>query len=375
MEAPVMGQKIDAARQVASMLAAQDATGSIDSIYLAGSIPAGFGNRTSDVDLFVLHSPGPGAEAAVAQYNVRGQRVDVEHYCLDRARQIVDDVIGFDLDRANPMSVHSLPDKIDFTVRLYMSQTVLSSAALEQLKHRVAVSLRPVTQAAINFLTVAAAGHAEDFIGAITDGDFDTAALVGQDLIASAGKALATAAGDLYFARKWLFRQLARNPIDGFPMDKFVTYQRGGWVDGGLAEAEALLFFAQTCLVVSQILGGSATPLAAWPSWTATAGSGLWRHPAYCVLRTRDGIMLHWELRRQLLVKEHAAVVWALCDGRAPAAIATDVGLLAEHIPALRMLSGERVDRIIETLQSRGLVRPEPFSVLDMLANRDATTR
>lgn len=364
METSIIQRKMESARQLAHALAADDVSGSIDSIYIAGSLTARLGNPTSDADLFVLQNPGVTIDNDMRQYNIGGNRVDVERYSVDHAERAADEVISFTVQRENLIGLHALPGKLDFIVRLHISETVIGSPALDNIKRRVSASIRAIRQNCINYYTVAVNACLEDFIGAISDGDFDTAALVGQELVAYGGKALTAALSDLYFTRKWLYKQLARNPIEGFPIDQFTDYQRGVWTSRGAAGAEALIFFVQTCVTASQLLSGWDVPLAAWPSWTAASpGGGLWRHPAYMVLRHPDGILLHWELRRQLLLKEHAAVVWALCDGRGPEEIMANVKLLSGHVPALRALSTERVAGILQSLQNRGLVSREPISM------------
>lgn len=364
METSIIQRKMESARQLAHALAADDVSGSIDSIYIAGSLTARLGNATSDADLFVLQNPGVAISDGMKQYNVDGNRVDVERYSVDYAERAADEVISFTVQRDNLTALHALPDKIDFIVRLHTSETVIGSPALDNIKRRVSGSILSVRRTCINYSAIVVYAFLEDFIGAVLDADFDTAALVGQELVVYAGKALTAALSDLYFTKKWVYKQLARNPIEGFPIDQFTDYQRGVWTSRGAAGAEALIFFAQTCVTASQLLSGWDVPVAAWPSWTANCqGDGLWRHPGYLVLRHPDGILLHWELRRQLLLKEHTAVVWALCDGRGPEEIMANVKLLSGHVPALRALTAERVAGILRSLQDRGLVSREAISI------------
>ncbi|WP_345667026.1 PqqD family protein [Streptomyces similanensis] len=354
---------------LAEALAADDNNGSIDSMYIAGSLTAGLGNPTSDADLFVLYVDESAMGDDVTQYNVNGHRVDVERYTLDYVENAVETVTSFDLRRDNLTELHKLPGQLDFVCRLYTSETVAPSPALGGFKQRIDSSIATIRQVAVNYSAIAVNGHLEDFLGASVDGDFETAALVGQELTAFAGKAVVAASGDLYYSKKWVYKQLERTPVAGFPKDTFVDFQRGTWVERGTRAAEELVFFVQTCVAASQLLSRQGVSLDVWP-WSApqegTEGR-LWRNPSYNVLGQSDGILLHWELRRQLMLRDPAAFVWALCDGRSAQGVADAVRQLAEHVPALKALTPERIERLIESLRSRDLVSDEAYSVLDTI--------
>ncbi|MCX4692827.1 PqqD family protein [Streptomyces sp. NBC_01408] len=369
MARSIIEEKMEAARKLARVLSDSN-DGSIDSIYIAGSLTAGLGNPTSDADLFVLYAKEAAMGDDVSQYNVDGHRVDVERYTLAFVEEAVGAITSFRLQRDNLTDLHKLPSKLDFVCRLYTSETLLSSPALEGFKQRIVACIGDIRQVAVNYSAIAINGHLEDFLGASVDGDLETAALVGQDLTAYAGKAVAAASGDLYYSKKWVYKQLARNPVEGFPTDTFTDFQRGTWTGRGPEAAEELIFFVQTCIAVSQLLSRQGVPLDVWPAWTAPsvpAADGLWRNPSYNVLGQSDGILLHWELRRQLMLRDPAAFVWALCDGRGTQAVVEAVARLAEHVPALKTMTAERVEKLLQSLRERDLVRAEPFSALSAI--------
>lgn len=364
MGCSVIAEKLEAARKLGRAIAA-DAGPHVDSVYIAGSLTAGLGNPTSDADLFVLLAPGAPVGDDVTQYGVDGHRVDVERYALEDVEALVADIAGFDLERDKLTALHKLPDQIDFVFRMHSSETVVGSAALSRLQEQIEKAMPSIRRTAINHTAVAINAYLEDFLGAAADGDLDTASIAGQGLVAHAGKALTAASGDLYFSSKWVYKQLTRTPVGGFPMDAFARFQRGTWTEDGTAGAEDLVFFAQTCIAAGQLMAEADAPLAHWPSWTTgDAADGLWRHPAFNVLQTGDGVLLHWELHRQLQLKQPVAFVWALCDGRSPEEIAANVEALADSVPALRTLTRERVAGILAALRGKGLVAAERYSVL-----------
>ncbi|WP_194892143.1 PqqD family peptide modification chaperone [Catenulispora pinisilvae] len=360
----VVAEKLAAARKLGHALAA-DADSGIDSVYTGGSLTAGLGNATSDADVFVLVAPGSAIGEQTTQYSVDGHRVDVERYPLTEIEALVAELAEFELRRDNLPTLHKLPDTLDLVLRLVSAETLVGSERLTALRERITESLPAIRRTAVNHAAISINGYLEDFLGAAAEGDLDTAAFTGQSLVAYAGKAVAAAAGDLYFSNKWIYKQLARTPIEGFPVDLFTYYQRGAWTADGTTAAEGLALFVQTCAAVAQLLCNADAPLAAWPGWRpGPAEEGRWRSTGFCVLRTGDGILLHWELGRQLLLKEAPAFVWALCDGRSVDGIVEAVRQLSDSVPALKGLSRVRIESILTALQTKGLVGTEPFSLL-----------
>ncbi|WP_158647330.1 nucleotidyltransferase domain-containing protein [Actinoplanes sp. ATCC 53533] len=354
MERALIEQKLKAACELGLALAAERS--SIDSVYVAGSLTAGLGNPTSDADLFVLVD-ADAVSPAVTQYNIGGHRVDAEWFTLTEARAIVDEVIGFRLHREDLARLRKLATGLDFVARLNSSQSIVASPGLADLRNSVADSLHAVTRLAMNNAAIAVNGYLEDFVGAVADDDLETAAFAGQGLVAHAGKAVTAASGDLYYSTKWVYKQLSRIPLQGFPMQRFTDFQKGVWTAGGQRAAADLMFFAQSSLVASHLMGHAGVSLEHWPCWEANERpDGVWRNPAFSVLRVDEGVLLHRELNRQVVLKEHVAFVWALCNGRPVDAIAADVERLAEVIPTLKDLTESRVAGIVAALTSKDLV-------------------
>lgn len=365
MARSVVAEKMEAARRLGQVIAERNP--GVDAVYLAGSLTAGLGNPTSDADLFVLCEADADEEDFPTQYSVDGHRVDVERFTVARARRTVEDVASFRLHRDRLTDLHKLADPLDFVFRLRSSETVVNSPGLEALRRQVDTSLPAIQRTAVNYAAIAINGALEDFLGAAVEGDFDTAAYAGQRLTAHAGKAVVLASGDLYFSNKWVYKQLHRLGLKNFPMDAFTSYQRGSWAEGGTEQAEALIFFAQTWIAVAQLLGSANVPIDTWPVQpedSAPAAHGFWRNPSYNVLTVDTGILLHWELRRQLVLKEHIAFIWALCDGRTQEDITAAITSLAAHVPTLAPLDDARIGAILDALEAKSLVSTTPYSAL-----------
>lgn len=367
MHGALLEPKLAAARTLARSMVAGDHD--VDSVYIAGSLTAGLGNATSDADLFVLDRREGPVDRPIVQHVVDGHRIDVEHLESAAVARTVAEVTSFTVRRDNVARLHGMNRPLDTVARLAASETVVDSPLLAGLKARIGSSARQLRQLSVNYFAINLISHQEDFLGAMSDGDFDTMAIVGQDLVANAGKAVAAAAGDIYVSKKWMYKQLSRLDLGDFPVDTLRAFQHGSWIAGGLPAAEALLRFAQTCVGAAVVLSGTDAPIAAWSAWTsprpATAVPGCWRHPAYSALRLGDGgVLLHWELQRQVVLKEAAAVVWALCVGQPADDLAAQVAQLSDQVGSLRALTSERIRGILDALEQRGLVGREPTPVL-----------
>ena len=190
------------------------------------------GNATSDADLFVIGRPGTPADKPVTQYVVDGHRVDVEYVGYDDLARTIEYVTSFRLRRENVVELHGMYKSLDTVARLRSSETVIDSPRLSGLKARIDASETRIRRVTVNYFALAFLAQQEDFLGAAADGDFDTTAIVGQDLMAHAGKAVTTAAGDLYVSRKWLYKQLSRRNVTDFPVDTLRAFQHGSWIAG-----------------------------------------------------------------------------------------------------------------------------------------------
>lgn len=366
MASVAIEQKLAAARTVGQALA--DGETGVDSVYIGGSLTAGLGNATSDADLFVLVGDSSAVDARPTQYGVDGHRVDVERRPVVEAETMVARLADVELRRDDLTVLHDLPGILDFVCRLRACEVVVDSERLRELRRQIEVSLPSIRRTAVNCAAAAVNGHLEDFVGAAAEGDLDTAALVGQSLVAHAGKAVTWAAGDLYASPKWVYKQLARSGMTGFPLDLFAHYQRGAWIASGRSAAEELILFVQSCVAVAQLLDDAGAPLDSWPGWQQRASAeGWWRSTGFTVMRTVDGVLLHWELGRQVVLKEQPSFVWALCDGRSTDEIVDAVRLLGEHVPALRAVPRGRVEAVLAALRDRELVGTAPFSRLSRI--------
>ncbi|MDP5315767.1 hypothetical protein [Streptomyces poriferorum] len=334
----------------------------MDAIYLAGSLPAGLGSPTSDVDVFAVVSSD--TDIQVRQITEGGERLDVETYTLDWFRDAFAKVEQWAVSRQDLRSTGLTRNELDVLLRMRQMEVVKDSPNLADLRSRLAHNEDRLRQMTLNHWALEANGHLSDFKGSCEDEDFTTAALVGQTLMLCAGKSLTTAAGDPYYGTKWVHRQLERSVSKDFPHSLYTSLQTGSWADGDPREGmREFLSFLQTLSVASQLLGWDAPEVNRWPFWVTGPGP-LRRNPQYNVIHLTEGVLLNNELRRQFVVKPDVALVWGLCNGREPEEVVEAAVPLHKPLSAgtdEAPLTAGRAHEIVQVLLRRGLASRELF--------------
>jgi predicted nucleotidyltransferase/nitrogen fixation-related uncharacterized protein len=348
---------------------------SVDSAWMSGSLLAGLGTPTSDVDIFVMLKPGAVPDQGMRQIFGDGQRVDLEFYEVETIQRVVDTVAAFELTHRTMAPVWVPEDELDVAIRLTYADPLKQSDTLSRLQDQLHSNQTKLRQLLLARWAVEANNHLEDFEGAYLGGDFPSTALVGQSLMLVAGKALAAAAGDIYFGRKWTYHQLRRSAGSTFPIEEFIRFQLGRWDERGMERGyEEFTAFLQTCLTAAQTLGwNSVADLSRWPHWTRDS-AGPVRHPSYNAIRLTDGVELNWELHRQLIVKPDVALLWGLCNGQSEDAIVEAARSLADASDDLAGLTTERARHILAALDKNKLLAPTPGSSMEV-ARTDGSTR
>lgn len=352
-------KKLSIARTAAARLADDP---QVDSIYLAGSLTAGLGSPTSDLDVFAVVNSD--AESQVRQVTTEGERMDVETYPIEWFRGVLSKVEQWSTSRGDLRSTELNKDELDVLLRLRQMETIKDSPALSEIRSRLAANDDRLRQMTLSHWALEANGQLSDFKGSCADEDFTTAALIGQSLLVSVGKALAAATGDLYYGTKWVYIQLGRALGKEFPHNRYASLQSGAWVGddprGGMKD---FLSFFQTLSVAGQVLGWGSADVNEWPFWETGPGA-LRRNPQYNVIHLTEGVLLNNELRRQFVVEPQVALVWGLCNGRELDEVVNAAVTLSEHLPdssPVPPLLAEHAQEMVSVLISRGLVSQELF--------------
>ncbi|MEU6997299.1 hypothetical protein [Nonomuraea sp. NPDC046570] len=333
----------------------------LDAVYLAGSLTAGLGSPTSDVDVFAVTS-GTG-RTAIRQAKVGAERLDIETYTGEWFDGALRKLAAWEATRSDLRSKRLSETELDVLIRLRQSEVVKDSPRLAAYRRLLAENEHKLRQMALSGWGIDANAQLSDFRGSFQDGDLETAALLGQYLVVCGGKAVAAAAGDLYHGRKWVYCQLRRSAGESFPYERFSYLQSGAWArDEPAAGALELLSFTQTLMVAAQVLGWAEPQVTAWPFWS-TGTDGYRRNPDFNVIRLSNGVLLNNELRSQFVVQPHVALVWGLCNGRTEKEVVEAALELGRYVGGDTQvaLTAERVRQIIETLDARELVSQTRF--------------
>lgn len=350
-----MTSTIEFAKQAAKGLSNEP---DVDSVFLGGSITAGLGNPTSDVDIFLLLNRE--VDSGPKQYIVEGQRLDVETYSIDDLLDAVTSVSEYILSNSNIGKLWELDKKFDLVSRFLTGITVKNSEALTNAKERCDERIDQIRQNMINYYVLAASSDREDFLGSTLDGDFLTASYNGQVLMTSAGKALTSAHSDYYFGRKWVYKQLGRSIDAQFPLTEFSHFQHGTWHSEKNRGAERLLEFAQNCTAYSQF-----PELIDIFLWSEDEGF-LKKNPSYSLFRQGNDFILHWELHQQFKVGYKTALLWALINGSEASTLLTTI----QDSPQLSDLYGEvsasDIEMMIGRFNDMGIIGSRQFTIEDI---------
>lgn len=328
-------------------------TPGLDSAYVAGSLTAGLGNATSDVDLFLLSESDSVADEPV-QFEQNGERVDVEWMTLADVHRNLDRLDSFTLTPQSLGELWPFFPTLDWYARVLSSQEVIGSRSLLGIRERARAMEPAVTDLIMARWALGYSSSIEDFAGAEQERDYDTASYSGSALCVAAGKAYAASVGDLYLGHKWIYKQLRRS-APALDFDMFAHYARGWWVPEGSHGARRLLWYGQTLLGAAALNRQLAEPLTDLP--TDFRDSGPRRVDDRVPVNLDSKILLHHETRGQVRISPKVALVWLWCTGRAEAELVDEVRAAAGK-SGIDIAPAE-VARVVERLIERGLVVAE----------------
>ena len=232
----------------------------MNAVYLGGSLTAGLGSSTSDVDVFVLLEAED--DGIARQIRVGDERLDVETYTVGWVRDALAKLGRWSSSRRQLRHEALSAEQLDFLIRMRDAEVIKDSSSLAALRSALAAAEDRLRQHALSSWALEANGHLSDLKGALQDDDHGSAGLMTQSLLSCAGKAVTTAAGDLYFNSKWVHRQLRRSLPEDFPHDLFRELQSGIWsVGGSSAKALEVLFLQQTMMAAAMMtMSAARTP-------------------------------------------------------------------------------------------------------------------
>ncbi|CCE54556.1 nucleotidyltransferase domain-containing protein [Corynebacterium casei] len=337
-------------------------TENIDSAYIGGSIPAGLGNKSSDVDLFLLFDEDSIEGAKVQQFAVEGIRVDVERYSLKELHTYLDRIESIEITGPQLVELDGgLKEPLDWYGRLYASIELQTSSKLAELVTRSRSIELKARRIYSSYWSLFSDGYVEDFVGAVdSDDDKGSCIMASQQMVAMAAKSLLAAAGDFYYPPKWVYKQIDRMFPSHYALADFQSLQTGAWIDMGIPPHQVLLrvqtLYANA--VLELFYPGSTSAILPRNESISPTLPRLYRVSGAVPFKADGGkVLLHFELQRQVTLSFILFLVWTLCDGRTQDEIIESVSsyLSREDIQVNGSVS-DLVGKVLPKLQQSNLI-------------------
>lgn len=308
--------KIEAARGVAEQYRER---GGLVGAYVSGSLLAGLGSATSDVDLFLVLRDDV-AEAASPQQLVGDVRVDVEMRSLDFMERLTRDVGTFRAALDDIDQIVEVAGKLDDAVRFLLGRDVIAAPEIDRLRR--GLSRDELRRLLIGSYCHDCLNQLQDLVGLLADGDRRSSIHVSRTLLVTALQAFLAGCGELYIGEKWTWRKLARIAVPEARVDGL-----WGMVAGepdGPAVAPSRIRLAQALVAAAQLDGWEAAGAAGWTAW-GTGATGLHRALEWLPVRVRDGALMASTGYRKVRLGVDGIRLWALADGRPEAEVVDDM--------------------------------------------------
>ncbi|GAA2220378.1 hypothetical protein GCM10009850_122330 [Nonomuraea monospora] len=363
---------LPAAHAIARQLAG---TAGAPAAFLAGSLVEGFGNATSDIDVYLV---GPGLRRAREQYAAGHRRIDVHQLSPSDLDAALDRVAAATLPGDGSAPVFPEGDLMLLT-RLRSGEVVSGDDLVRPRLQRLGELWARLRRLVVFKWLTAAHAELEDFHGLYDDGDVDAATLTARSALQAAGKAVAASRDELHLGQKWVWRQLARSAPAGFPVAEFGRMTRadptganpgradpagtgpagagaGAGVCGSARGFAEVTSFVQDCLAAACTLGWQGVGQDTWPYRPPGTANGCSRVPGYYPRAFDDAVVLTRPAARRIRLRPDVALVWAMCDGADENTVAARIEPLRDRCVVYRDLGDDRRRQIIAKLAGAGLL-------------------
>lgn len=344
-------ERLALAREIARRLATPP---EVHASFLAGSVTEGFGNLTSDIDVYLV---GPELAAERRQLGLGAIRVDVHRLPADWLAAMVEQVLGARLPSDG--SVLPVADRdLALAARLATAEVLTGADRLAPVRERIHRGRERLRRLLVFKWLSTAHADLEDLHGLRAGGEQDAATMVARSALVAAGKAVAAAGGELYAGQKWVWAQLRRTTPDGFPLADFEFLLRRDPLAAATPSLADLEDFTQTCLAAAATLGWQSSlarqgPV--WPAWRGGSGP-LRRAPGFHPRAYDDAVVVTRPAARRVRLRADVALVWGLCNGVEEGDVVAGAAALRGSAPAYEDLSTDRCREVLARLVESRLV-------------------
>ncbi|MGA4956351.1 hypothetical protein [Streptomyces lavendulocolor] len=316
-------------------------------IYTAGAPLAGLGSLRSDIDIFVVLDEEEQRETEQVEYE--GSRVDIEYVRLPALRELVEACRDHGRTGA-PISAVAPPGRAraDLVTRFLLSEIVVDDGRLADLHRQLTEHQEGYRALLVARHALDAQNRCEDVVGALLNGDVESAGYQSREMVYRAAEALLCAAGDPYVNTKWLWQKWRRT--------LGLSLGAGVWDAvrdlGGTDTRDTVL---RNMWLTQDLLVMAATGYHHTAILAARAGLPL-RDPRYALLTDSGRYHLTKDVGEGIELSREGALLWAVAHGRSkedaltealrcygvngPAVAREEVSAYYDHIVAAGLLLG-----------------------------------
>lgn len=340
---------------------------SVDSVFIGGSLTAGLGSPTSDVDLFVLMTNEAVFPRKTWQAIVENTRIDIEVYTIREFEEALDDVLSMTFSRSEIPIVWGLKSKMDLIARFENSVIVKRSGYLDKANERLATCKKNFCSLLTNYWSLVIEAVKEDFVGSVLADDYHTAAYLGQNLLSVAGKSFVSAFGDTYFGEKWVYQQLKRSCLNQHVFKRFFSLQTGEWVRDGRHGAVEVLCMAQNLILAAQaknaIKGQDMFDPNVFFAPMECRADAFCRNPLFGAFKVGEGVQMHWEMHKDIVLSARLLCLMGIVHMRCLSEVLKLIREREELVRVFGEVDERAVAEMICKLRAKELLMETPSDI------------
>lgn len=191
-------------------------------VYLAGSIFEGFGNETSDVDVFVVGKKGDiqiksaensldveASHQSTSNFVIDGIRYDLEYVTLDFLNSVISKLETFKKFGDILYDALYSAKELDVIHRLKYAQPVYNDSKLNEILDRI--DYNKFTELVSRIYMEKREARIEDAEGSFAEGDYGTLYYHLEYILTCAISAYIALFGETNTSAKWFFKKLSRH--------------------------------------------------------------------------------------------------------------------------------------------------------------------
>ncbi|CAG7915102.1 hypothetical protein SSCS72_02923 [Mammaliicoccus sciuri] len=190
-------------------------------IYKAGSIMEGFGNKSSDIDVYIIcklkdinNEISHSEESVISKddtyinnFFIENIRYDIEYWDIDKVRNTIEKLNNFNF-KNDIYSDRLSKDEIDFIHRIKFGVPVINTVAFNKFKSNF--NFNNLSKIQVLEHTEQFEGYLEDIEGALISKDLGTVYTLTKLILEEVTSSYLSSVGETNPSRKWLYRKMLR---------------------------------------------------------------------------------------------------------------------------------------------------------------------